>query len=206
LNENRFDKTVKNPEKRKIILEGRLGMSQFKAFKCVLPGFTQKTLKSFQIVFWGCIGFSLLLNSISQGTAFAQKVIGEGLLVAPMEVKLKGYKRSGVVTVQNQAPERTSYRISVIGPLEMDEGKDASKWIRFSPRRVTLNPGEIQKVRVLIKKPRDAENGKYIARLLIQAIPPELKPVKEEEQPDKVSVSLVIVYGVTVPIRIDSQS
>lgn len=181
-------------------------MSSLKVFNFILSKFPKKVFKSFQIVFLGCIGFSMLIHVFSQDTAFAQKVIGEGLLVAPIEVNFSGRKRSGVVTIQNQAPERTAYRLSVVSPMETDEGIDASKWIRFSPRRITLNPGETQKVRVLVRKPPDAEKGQYIARLLVRAIPPEPKPVKKDEKPpENVSVSLVIVYGVTVPIRIDHQ-
>jgi pili/flagellar assembly PapD-like chaperone len=189
----------------KIFLKGTLCMSQLKAFSLLLSDFSCKTFKSFQVVLLGCIGFSTMINLFAPETALAQKVIGDGLLVAPIEFKLGGRNRSGVVTVQNQAPERTTYRLSIVSPLKMDEGADASKWIRFSPRRMTLNPGESQVVRVLLRKPLDAEKGKYMARLLVQAIPPEPKPVKAEKPQEIVSVNLVIVYGVTVPIRIDNQ-
>lgn len=181
-------------------------MSQFKAFNFTLPNFSKKSFKSFPFVLLGCIGFSMGINLFFQQTAFAQKVIGDGVLVAPIEVNLGGRVRSGIVTVQNKAPERTAYRVSVVSPLETDEGEDASKWIRFSPRQVTLNPGETQKVRVLVRKPSDAKDGKYLARLLVRAIPPKPKPKKDEEPKDKVSVEIVIVYGVTIPIRIDNQS
>jgi P pilus assembly chaperone PapD len=182
-------------------------MSQLKVFGFILPDFSRKPRKALQILLLGCIGFSMLVNLFFQEPAFAQKVIGEGLLISPTEVKLGGRIRSGLVTFKNQAPERTSYRVSVVGPLDSDEGIDASKWIRFSPRRVTLSPGEIQKVRVLVRMPPDAEKGKYIARLLVQAIPPKPKPVKKgEKPPENVSVEIVIVYGMTVPIRIDNQS
>ncbi len=181
-------------------------MSNTKEFLYSSIDFSYKTLKATQIVFLGCIGFSVLINFLSQDTAFAQKVIGDGLLVAPIEVNLGGRNRSGVITVRNQASERTTYRLSVVNPLATDEGTDASDWIRFSPRRVVLNPGETQVVRVLVRKPADAKKGKYIARLLVQAIPPTPKPVKDEKPPENVSVSLVIVYGVTIPIRIDHQS
>jgi P pilus assembly chaperone PapD len=190
----------------KSLLEGIGSMSQVNPFKFQFLNFSQKVLTSFQIIFLGCIGFSMLINSFSHDLAFAQKVIGDGLLVAPIEVNFEGRKRSGVLTVKNQAPERTTYRLSVVSPMETDEGADASKWIRFSPRRITLNPGETQVVRVLVRKPKDALKGKYFARLLVQAIPPEPKPVKDEEPQENVSVNLVIVYGVTIPIRIDHQS
>jgi len=200
LRSKRLDKTAK------IFKKGAGGMSQENLSRFQLSNFIPQALKPFQIIFWGCFGFSMLINTFSHDFAFAQKVIGDGLLVAPIEVNFEGRKRSGVVTVKNQAPERTMYRLSVVSPLETDEGVDASKWIRFSPRRIILNPGETQVVRVLVRKPKDAPKGKYLARLLVQAVPPELKPVKEGEPQENVSVNLVIVYGVTIPIRIDHQS
>jgi P pilus assembly chaperone PapD len=193
-------------EKIQTSSEGNISMPQLKEDKFISSSFLRTTLKSTQIALLGCIGFSVLINLFSQNTAFAQQVIGNGLLVAPIEVKLMGRQRSGVVTVKNMAPERTAYRLSIVSPMDTDEGTDASKWVRFSPRRVVLNPGETQKVRVMVRKPPNAEKGKYIARLLVQAIPPQPKPVKDEKPPENVSVELIIVYGVTVPIRIDHQS
>ncbi len=148
------------------------------------------------------LGFTLLLPADGFGQS---RVVGEGLLIAPTKLNMGGRKRSETITVKNQAAERTTYRLKMVAPLDSDPGGDASAWVRFSPRRITLEPGESQVVRVLVRKPAELETGDYTARLLVQAIP-EAAPKREKVKPGQgVGVQLTIVYGVTIPILIDHQ-
>ncbi len=125
--------------------------------------------------------------------------IGKGLLVAPVRLELEGRIRSGTFKVLNRDPVNVDYRISFAPLLEKDKGEDAKAWVRFSPRRVRLGPGEHQTVRVVARKPLDLAPGEYTARILIQAIP----PVRKADGPtDKIQVNLDIVYGISIPIII----
>jgi P pilus assembly chaperone PapD len=128
------------------------------------------------------------------------QAIGKGLLVAPTRLELEGRIRSGTFKVLNRDPVNVDYRISFAPLLEKDKGKDAKDWVRFSPRRVRLGPGEHQTVRVVARKPLDLAPGEYTARILIQAIPPARR--KSDEPTDKIQVNLDIVYGVSIPIII----
>lgn len=149
--------------------------------------------------------FLLLASSLgftSPGLA-AQKIYGEGLLLAPTQVVFEGRKRSGTTMILNKGDETTTYRITLVPLLKTDPGKDAQEWIRFSPRRASLAPGETQTVRIFLRKPADAPAGEYTARLMVQAIPPapETKPAAEGETKD-LKVNLDVVYGVSIPIHI----
>jgi P pilus assembly chaperone PapD len=127
------------------------------------------------------------------------KAIGKGLLVAPVKLDFEGRIRSGTFKIMNRDPINVSYRISFAPLIEKDKGKDAKDWVRFSPRRIKLGPGEHQTVRVVVRKPMDLAPGEYTARLLIQAIPPARKA---EQSSDQIKINLDIVYGISIPINI----
>ena len=128
------------------------------------------------------------------------KGVGKGILVAPVKLEFEGRTRSGTFKVLNRDSEVVHYRIAFAPLIAKDKGKDAKDWVRFSPRRISLNPGEHQTVRVVVRKPLDLTAGEYTARILIQAIPPVRE--KPTEPPDKIQVNLDIVYGVSIPIII----
>ena len=135
-------------------------------------------------------------------SAFADtKAIGKGLLVAPVKLEFEGRIRSGTLKVLNRDPVNVDYRIELVPLLDKDKGEDAQDWVRFSPRRVRLGPGEHQTIRVVARKPADLPPGEYTARILIQAIPPVRRKTTDEPT-DKVQINLDIVYGVTIPIVI----
>jgi P pilus assembly chaperone PapD len=126
--------------------------------------------------------------------------VGKGILVAPVKLEFEGRTRSGTFKVLNRDSEVVDYRVSFAPLVAKDKGEDARDWVRFSPRRVSLNPGEHQTIRVVVRKPLDLDPGEYTARIMIQAIP---KPRKKPTEPtDKIQVNLDIVYGVSIPVII----
>lgn len=141
-----------------------------------------------------------LMSSPLLSPAWADtKAFGKGLLVAPVKLEFEGRTRSGTFKILNRDLEVVTYRVSFAPLIEKDKGDDAKHWVRFSPRRVTLNPGEHQVVRVVVRKPLDLTPGEYTARILIQALPPA-RPASASKE--KIQVNLDIVYGVSIPIII----
>ena len=128
------------------------------------------------------------------------QAIGKGLLVAPVKLEFEGRVRSGTFKIMNRDPVNVDYRISFAPLIEKDKGKNAKDWVRFSPRRIKLGPGQHQTVRVVVRKPADLAPGEYTARLLIQAIPPARK--KGEGTSDQIQINLDIVYGISIPVHI----
>jgi len=128
------------------------------------------------------------------------QAIGKGLWVAPVKLEFEGRTRSGTLKIMNRDPVNVSYRISFAPLIAKDKGKDAKDWVRYSPRRIKLGPGEHQAIRVVVRKPMDLEPGEYTARLLIQAIPPARK--KGEESSNQIKINLDIVYGISIPLII----
>ena len=132
------------------------------------------------------------------------KSIGKGLLVAPTRLVLEGRTRSGTLKVMNRGTETTTFKVSLtdLFEKEKEKAKDAQKWIRFSPRRMTLGPNEHQTIRILVRKPADLPAGDYIARIVVQAIPPTPEINKEEAPRKNIKIKLNVVYGLSVAIHI----
>ena len=149
-----------------------------------------------------------LIGLIASGLALAisgeaaQKIYGEGLLLAPTKVTFEGRTRSGTTMILNKGDETTTYRITLVPLLATDPGKDAQEWIRFSPRRTKLAPGETQTVRIFLRKPADAPAGEYTARLKVEAIPPAPENKVEPSETKDLKINLDVVYGVSIPIYI----
>ena len=141
----------------------------------------------------------LLLPPFLSPVSADTQAVGKGLLVAPVKLEFQGRIRSGTFKIMNRDPVNVRYRISFAPLIEKDKGKDAKNWVRYSPRRINLGPGEHQTVRVVVRKPADLAPGEYTARLLIQAIPPARK---KEQSSDQIKINLDIVYGISIPIVI----
>lgn len=63
--------------------------------------------------------------------------------------------------VRNPGSERTSY-VMIASPVEADgESLSGPSWFRFEPASLTLEPGEVQRVRVRLVLPTDAKPGTY---------------------------------------------
>ena len=140
-----------------------------------------------------------LLPSFLSSALADTRGVGKGILVAPVKLEFEGRTRSGTFKIMNRDSVLVDYRITFAPLVAKDNGKDARDWVRYSPRRVSLNPGEHQTIRVVVRKPLNLAPGEYTARILIQAIPPAREPAGPT---DKIQVNLDIVYGVSIPLII----
>ncbi|PIR39074.1 MAG: hypothetical protein COV35_04230 [Alphaproteobacteria bacterium CG11_big_fil_rev_8_21_14_0_20_39_49] len=141
--------------------------------------------------------------------------VGE-LLVSPTRIILEGRERSAEVKLANKSDKPATYRLS-FQDLSMEESggykelsesmpydKTASNMIRFSPRQVTLQPGEVQNVRLMVRKPKDIEEAEYRTHLFFKAIPSEKDSryhIEEQKSGGKnLSVKLIPIFGVSIPV------
>lgn len=145
------------------------------------------------------------------GPALAQ---GAGdLVVAPTRVVLEGRARSAQLALVNQGSETATYRISVInmrmnedgGMVEIaepDEGQGfADRLFRYSPRQVTLEPGASQAIRILLRKPKDLEEGEYRSHLMMRAVPDEGgQSVEAPVEEGAATVRLIPIFGIAIPV------
>lgn len=133
------------------------------------------------------------------------------LLVAPTRVVFSGRDRSAELILKNQGTTPTTYRLSLFDLDIADDGSvtptenyamSAAEYIRFSPRQVTLEPGAMQKVKLLLRKPMDLAAGEYRSHLKFSALPNKAmgEDVEAQQVAEGISVKLIPLIGLSIPV------
>lgn len=137
------------------------------------------------------------------------------LLIAPTRVVLDRSDRSTELVVVNKGSEEAAFRISVENRRmnldgSMEEAVDATDgemfakdFIRYSPRRIVLKPGERQTVRVSARLNGDMEEGEYRSHLRLQGAPLSagrtLQSATSTDTGD-LSIQLIAIRSITIPV------
>jgi len=137
------------------------------------------------------------------------------LLVSPTRVVFEQRDRTAQVTLVNQGRETGEFRITFIRqnmlesgefvPVADDEpGMYSDTLIRYSPRQVTLPPGQSQVIRLMLRKPRDLADGEYRSHLLFQALPPaassSIENIAKDTSAEGITVEITPIVGVSIPV------
>jgi len=82
---------------------------------------------------------------------------------------------------------------------------DLSKYVVFTPRRVTLTPGSKQKIRLALRRPADVPSGEYRAHLFFKPIPEKDDNIFQDEsegsQKSRATVTINVGYSIPVIFR-----
>lgn len=157
------------------------------------------------------IAMTLALYAPHLGLLQAQSVpkIGD-LSVTPTAVLFDGRTRTQEIWLRNTGKDSALYRLSLLHLRMTEQGSleevptfpaSAAAMLRFSPRQITIGPGESQLVRVQLRRPENLPDGDYHVHLLFRAVPPEeevTKPATEELK--SVQVQFIAIPGVSIPI------
>ena len=136
------------------------------------------------------------------------------LMVTPTRVVFDERDRSAQVTLVNQGNQSGNFRISFIRqnmtengeflPVEDGEaGNFSDTMIRYSPRQVTLPPGQSQVVRLALRRPADLADGEYRSHMLFQSLPDSSSSSVEKITQDSgtgISIELVPIVGISIPV------
>lgn len=142
---------------------------------------------------------------------------GGNLSVSPTRVVFEGRYKSAQISLINQGSASINYRITFVQRRMAEDGQFeeiavaepggafADRFIRYSPRQVTLDPGAAQTIRLLLRKPPELEPGEYRSHLLLRAVPPagagtRIEAMQLEEEEEKIGVQLIPFYGVSIPV------
>lgn len=159
----------------------------------------------------GLAGLMLLLllaltQPVSPGTARA-----DGLMIDPKRIVFEDRERNAAVVLINRGAQAVTYRISFRDVRMREDGsfepldevtpadRPAESLIRYSPRQVTLQPGEAQSVRLLLRKPGDLPAGEYRSHLLFRAIPTSPVP-SAAATGGELSIHLQAQVGMSIPV------
>ena len=155
---------------------------------------------------------ALLLPALVAFPLRAQAGAGD-LLVSPARVTLDNRNRTTELILSNRGDATDTYRIRLIR-MEMTAdgglreatapvtGVDPAELVRYAPHQITLEPGQTQVLRVMLRKPADLPDGEYRVHMLFQAIPPELAgtAAPSKDKGKGVSIKLVPIMGLAIPV------
>jgi len=140
--------------------------------------------------------------------------MGGNLSIMPVRVVMEGRTRSEEVMLRNSGKGPATYRI-LFKEMVMDENGEvqecdkkegqvtASDLIRYSPKQVDLAPGEMQTVRIQVRKPEGLPDGEYRSHLLFQSVPAVEPPAPlVDDHEKKLTVKVSTVLGISIPVII----
>jgi P pilus assembly chaperone PapD len=138
------------------------------------------------------------------------------LMLFPTRVTLEANQRAAQVELINQGQTPASYRISLVNRRMSDTGEIvsietpqpgeqfANEMLRFSPRQVTLQPGQSQTVRISVRKPAGLAAGEYRSHLQFERLPDAEGQANLEQamKPDsgQMSVQITALLGASIPV------
>lgn len=134
------------------------------------------------------------------------------LQVFPTRVYLSQQKKVANISLRHLGDKPGHYKLSTIfyrmnpnGTMDIvtdpkDDERPAVKYLRFSPRQITLNPRVEQVVRVLYAGPRNLPEGEYRAHLLFQPTDEDRDEPDPNAKPDKINMKLVARVAMAVPV------
>lgn len=151
----------------------------------------------------------ILFSGLSSGVQAAGN-----LMVTPTRVVFEPGDRSAQITLVNQGNKSNFFRISFLRQnmtengefVPVEEGASgmfADPLIRYSPRQVSLQPGQSQVIRLALRKPGDLASGEYRSHMLFQALPePTSTSVEEitQQEPNGITIELVPIVGISIPV------
>lgn len=160
----------------------------------------------------GLITITLICFSSVQSVAIA----GANLMITPTRVVFDENMRTAQVTLINNGDETGDFRISFINQnmtadgkfeavVEGEPGQYADSMVRYSPRQITLPPGQSQVVRLMLRKPRELESGEYRSHMLFQTLPKSSKSSIEnltKKDDNTISVEIIPIVGISIPVII----
>lgn len=149
-------------------------------------------------------GFAVLFA----GSAYAD------LSITPTLIHFEDGDRYKDVTLINTSEETKTYEMSWKF-LEMQEtgasykpvegsvsAFDVSKYVFYTPRRVTIPAKGSQKIRMAFRRPKEVPNGDYSAHLLFSPSEnPEINTEKRQAQSAAAGVSVKVGYSIPVIVR-----
>ena len=149
--------------------------------------------------------------------AEAQGGLGD-LLITSTRVVLDDKKRFSDVTLINHGSKEATYRVILKHMRMLDNGtyeevddkhpakpseNFADDVVRYSPRQVTLKPGESQSVKFTVRALQNVQPGEYRSHVLFQGNPDTSKgsDIEQTTTDNKsISVHLTPIYGISIPL------
>jgi P pilus assembly chaperone PapD len=149
-------------------------------------------------------------------TILATPLAMADLMLYPTRIEMEKNQRAAQVELINRGLTPESYRISFVNRRMTETGaivnadsaepdeRFSADMLRYSPRQVTLQPGEAQTVRISLRKPADLANGEYRSHLQFDRLP-DVEGSSDISQavspePGQISIRMTALIGASIPV------
>ncbi|WP_163085717.1 hypothetical protein [Alteromonas profundi] len=159
--------------------------------------------------------FTFFRVAVFSGVLLFSSHAFSNLLIHPTRVNLTPDLRTFVITVGNTANVTATYELSWAekralpqGGYESLDGKEneavnsVSEMVRFSPRRVTLKPGERQSIKLLLRRARGLSDGEFRSHLRFKAVPNNSEAFNGVSQSTSMKVNVVLNFAIPVALQV----
>jgi P pilus assembly chaperone PapD len=155
--------------------------------------------------------FKLTLVSV----VFTSFVANADLLITPTRVVFNEGERVEEVILVNSADEERSYALSwtqmaqkessdyrLLRDDELASFATASEFIRFTPSRLTLKPGENQRIKLMLRPTAELKGKELRSHLKFTVIPNQVLQQSSEQQEDVdgISMKLNLFLNYSIPV------
>lgn len=140
------------------------------------------------------------------------------LMLYPTRIVIDDKQRSGQVQLVNRGTQPETYRIGLfnskmsetgeimVAEPEVSDAAFAQDMLVYTPRQVTLQPGESQTVRMSVRRPPDLATGEYRSHLRFSRVADSSGGTSVENaanpDPGKVAIVLQALIGASIPVII----
>lgn len=157
--------------------------------------------------------------------AQSQTEQSSNLNISPKRVVFSSRVAASAIYILNRGDQAVTYRIELVDRVMSPNGeirtiaeladdaeskprvsrmKSSADMIQFTPRRVTLAPGQTQAIRLRLLRPADLPDGEYRTTLTVSALPPEDTGLTVDqavgEGDDKFSMRAIALFGISIPL------
>jgi len=127
------------------------------------------------------MGLALTCAALLAGASFVVPASAQ-LLISPLQVTMEGRTRSEDIVLVNTTQKSNTYRLEWEQVEQnpetgryMDSDMNSGKlflqnFAVFTPRQITLAPGETQNIRIAVRRPADLADGEYKSHLKFKII------------------------------------
>jgi hypothetical protein len=140
--------------------------------------------------------------------------------ISPPRVVIGQDKKTSYVYIKNDSDKARTFRfrwknlamdkdgnlrnLDAVDASLVPDFKPAEEYIRFSPRRTTLRPGETQRVTFLVRRPADMVDGEYRSHFVVEQAPKVTNEfeaeIATEEAPTATGVGVKMLVSRAFPI------
>lgn len=137
------------------------------------------------------------------------------ILISPTRIVLDERTRSATITLINPGNETRAYRVGwkqlialpkggyrTLTDQEMRQFASLDRLIRVSPKQVTLQPGQRQTIKLLLRKGQNMMSGEYRSHLTLVALPPLKQTPQTPTQGPSFQLNMLTSYTLPVLYRV----